>query len=157
MLARKLTDGFPVEHEPILCYSSRMIGHRHCKLNRGKLNRRAAWLAVFALLLQALLPAVHHPGGMALAGTLALGDAHLCLAPGSAPVSPGDTDKSPHHAPACAICQAVHAIGGFAPPAAPVLAGQTAIATSFAPSRSAAPVSRQIFRAQQPRAPPSFA
>jgi hypothetical protein len=122
-------------------------------------NRRAAWLAAFALLLQALLPGLHHPGGMALAGTLALGDApHLCLAPISAPVSPGDRDTAPgHHQPDCPICQAMHAIGGFAPPAALVLAHVAIAARSVAITEPASPVSRRSFRPQQPRAPPSLA
>jgi hypothetical protein len=128
--------------------------HKH----RGS-NRRAAWLAALALLAQALLPALHHPGGMALAGTPSLVDArHLCLAPGSAPVSPADTDKSPaHHQPACPICQAVHAIGGFAPPAAPTITGQIAAPASFSPVEPASPALRPTFNRQQPRAPPSLA
>jgi hypothetical protein len=131
-----------------------MSWHRH-----RKPNRLAAWLAAFALLLQALLPALHHPGGMALAGTLALGDAHhLCLAPGGGPVTPGDPGKAPgHHQQDCPICQAMHAIGGFAPPAALVLAHDAIAAPSVAITEPASPVSRRSFRPQQPRAPPSLA
>jgi hypothetical protein len=122
-------------------------------------NRRTAWLAAFALLLQALLPGLHHPGGMALAGTLALGDAqHLCLARGSVPVSPGDPDKAPgHHQPACPICQAMHAIGGFAQPAALVLAHDAVAAPSLAKIAPAPRIFGRSFRPQQPRAPPSLA
>ncbi len=73
-------------------------------------SRRGAWLAIFAILLQALLPVVHHPADMALAGTLGFAGAHnLCIAPGGAPVQPAVPDKAPHdHLPACPICQAIH-------------------------------------------------
>jgi hypothetical protein len=87
-------------------------------------SRRAAWLAVFAILLQTIVPALHHPAGMAFGGAPTLSYAeHLCVAPGSTPVAPTDPDKGAHHhLPACAICQAVHAIGGFASPDAPSIA-----------------------------------
>jgi hypothetical protein len=128
-----------------------MSWHRH-----RKPNRFAAWLAAFALLLQALLPALHHPGGMALAGTLALGDAqHLCLAPGDAPA---DHEKpAGHHQPECPICQAMHAIGGFAPPAVLVLAHEAVAGPSISNIAPASPVSRRSFHPQQPRAPPLLA
>ena len=96
---------------------------------------------------------------MALGGTLAFGDVqHLCLAPGSTPVAPGGEDKAPHHhLPACAICQAVHAIGGFASPSAvmPVVLATYTIAALpyFNPAR---PRQRQNSH-QQPRGPPTFA
>jgi hypothetical protein len=118
--------------------------------------RRAAWLAVFALLLQSFIPAFHHPATMALAGTLSLGDAkNLCVAPGSAPVEPGDQDKTPHHhLPACAICQAVHAIGGFAPPAPALLVVARDFGTLIPTAPTfVLPFQRPTLR-QQPRAPP---
>jgi hypothetical protein len=131
-----------------------MRAYRH-----RKPKRLAAWLAAFAIMLQALLPGLHHPGGMALAGTLALVDApHLCLAPGSAPVSPGDRDKAPgHHQPDCPICQAMHAIGGFPPPTALVLAHDAVAAPSIAKIAPSSRILGRSFRPQQPRAPPSLA
>jgi hypothetical protein len=120
------------------------------------MNRRAAWLAVFALFLQTLIPAGHHPAGMALAATLGIdGPSNLCLAPGSAPVAPSDRDKAPHHQmPACAICQAVHAIGGFAPPAAPVVV-LVRKATVSRPTFQRVQLAQQpVGEFAQPRAPP---
>jgi hypothetical protein len=113
---------------------------------------------MFALLFQALLPAVHHPAGMAMAGLPSLdGGQHLCLAPGSLPPAPGGTDRAPvHHMPACAICQAVHAIGGFAPPAAPVIVARLSEPALPTPVEPVTPASRPQFRVQQPRGPPTL-
>jgi hypothetical protein len=78
---------------------------------------------------------------------------HLCLAPGS--TVPAEPDKSPaHHISPCALCSGIHAVGGFVPPSAPVIAVSrdygVAIPTSvfiFLP--------REWFHSrQQPRGPP---
>ena len=126
---------------------------------RYSASRRAAWLAVFALLLQTLVPAFHHPASMALGGTLALGEAqHLCLAPGSTPVAPSGEDKVPHHhLPACAICQAVHAIGGFAAPPAPMLAFSGGYTVAALPHFDPAQPRPRLNTHLQPRAPPATA
>jgi hypothetical protein len=121
------------------------LRHRH------KAFRRASWLAVFAILLQAILPAIHHPAMAAPVGAdLARS---LCLAPGS--TTPADPAKSPaHHLPGCAICMAAHAIGGFVPPTAPVIAiGRD---HGFAvPASALIFLPRQwLHIRQQPRAPP---
>ncbi len=120
---------------------------------RHKLSRVAVWLALLAVLVQALLPAFHHPAGMALAGEVTPTASHnMCLAPGGAPPEPG---KSPaHHMPPCPICQAVHAIGGFAPPTPPpVSAARFWRIIAVAESRSL--VLRRWFGAgNQARAPP---
>ena len=133
------------------------------RLCRNRISlRRTAWIAIFALLLQALLPAFHHPAGMALAGALggasdrtvaALESGNLCLAPGS--TAPDDPGKAPaHHMPACALCAAMHVIGGFAPPATPVLALSPRSGT-IVPPYSAIVLARRLQHArQQPRAPP---
>jgi hypothetical protein len=120
-------------------------------------HRRTAWLAVFALLLQSLIPAFHHPASMAFAGTLAFGDVKdLCLASGSAPVAPGDHDKAPqHHVPDCPICQAVHAMGGFPPPTAPVVALPGEAGTGTPTVRTALLVRQRAFTLAQPRGPPA--
>jgi hypothetical protein len=78
--------------------------------------RLAVWLALLALWLQALLPAVHHPAG-AMSGLFGFGAGNLCTAPGSAPAAP--QDKAPNHKPPpCPICQTFQILGaGFAPPA----------------------------------------
>jgi hypothetical protein len=120
-------------------------------------RRRAAWTAIFAIVLQILIPALHHPAGMAQAGSLGFGAQHnICFSPGAnTPTAP---DKSPHHqAPTCALCQAVNAIGGLAQPSAPVVITATsepaafiAFPTTFAPARP------PHFH-QQPRAPPALA
>jgi hypothetical protein len=84
-------------------------------------HRRASgpgvWLALLALWVQALLPAIHHPGA-AMPGTITSAIAgSLCMAPGSAPVSP--RDRAPEHKlPPCPVCQTLQILGaGFAPPA----------------------------------------
>lgn len=79
---------------------------------------RAAWLAILALLLPIIVPALHHPASLALGQVLPTATQNLCIAGGSGAGLPVDKDRpSHHHVPACAICQAMHAIGGFAPPA----------------------------------------
>jgi hypothetical protein len=119
--------------------------------------RPAAWLAAFAILLQAVLPLAHHPAGMALAGAAGFNEArNLCLAPGSVPAPADAPDKAPaHHLPACALCQAVHAIGGFAPPTAtPVLIARRNGAVAYAAAWTAPGAQRRVRASQQPRAPP---
>ena len=124
-------------------------------------SRPAAWLAAFAILLQALLlPAGLPSGGMIPAGlggdTVAGLDIaqHLCHAPGD--TSPDDPGKAPlDHQQCCALCLAAHAVGSFTPPSAPVVAVSrdygivvpTETALILPPQRSAS-------RQQQPRAPP---
>jgi hypothetical protein len=122
-----------------------------------RIHRRAAWLAVFALLLQSFIPVFHHPASMAFAGTLSPDVAkHLCLAPGSAPVAPSDQDKVPHHQiPACAICQAMHAIGGFAPPAAPAVALVRKAAVARPAFQRAQFAQQRAGEFAQPRGPPA--
>jgi hypothetical protein len=85
-------------------------------------HRRASgpgiWLALLALWIQALLPAVHHPG-TAMPGTITFAFAgSLCIAPGSAPAAP--RDRAPEHkVPPCPVCQTLQILAaGFAPPAA---------------------------------------
>ena len=114
---------------------------------------------MFAILLQALLPAVHHPAGMALAGID--GDKiagldiaqYLCLASGN--TTPNEHDKAPaHHIPPCALCLAVHAIGGFAPPVAPVIAVCREFGIVAPTTTALVPLQQRPTPRQQPRAPP---
>jgi hypothetical protein len=122
-------------------------------------TRPAAWLAAFAILLQALLPALHHPASMALAGIG--GDKiagldiaqYLCLAPGG--TTPDEHDKAPaHHIPPCALCSAVHAIGGFAPPIAPVIAVSREYGVVVPTATALALPQQRPTHRQQARAPP---
>ena|SRR5271168_3180659 len=124
-----------------------------------KATRPAAWLAMFAILLQALLPAVHHPAGMALAGVgndkiagLDIAQ-YLCVAPSS--TTPDKPGKVPaHHIPPCALCSAVHAIGGFAPPVAPVIAVSREFGIVAPTTTALVPLQQRPTPRQQPRAPP---
>src|SRR5262245_2574984 len=132
------------------------------RLRRNRTSlRRTAWIAIFALLLQALLPAFHHPAGTALAGPLGRGSnvvsgldsGSLCLAPGS--TAPDDPAKAPaHHVQPCALCAAMHAIGGFAPPAAPVVAVSCDRGGAALPYSMTGPAPRSQHVRQRPRAPP---
>ncbi len=121
---------------------------------RRRRSSSAIWLALLGLLIQALLPAVHHPAGMAMAGGMGIGGGlNLCLAPGTKP--PAEPGKTPaHHLPACPLCQAIHAIGGFAPPTAPSLPrwiGRAMVVPALAIDGNEPP----LYRAHaQPRAPP---
>jgi hypothetical protein len=114
---------------------------------------------VIAILLQALLPAIHHPAGMALAGVgekiagLDVGQ-YLCVAPGS--IAPGEPGKAPvHRVQPCALCLAVHAIGGFAPPSGPVIIvpQDHDVVVRTAVAVIPPPLPRSSSK-QQPRAPP---
>ena len=126
--------------------------------HRRKARRPGSWLAVLAVLIQALMPALHHPAGMAMAGMPGFADAvNMCLAPGS--TAPGDHDKAPaHQMPACALCQAVHAMGGFAPPTVSIaLAVRSDVKVAFTATETVS-VPQPAFRSNaQPRAPPTLA
>ncbi len=108
------------------------------------------------MMFQALMPVLHHPAGMAMAGALSP-DAtrNICFAPATAPGTPANHDKSP--APTsrdCALCQAVHAIGGFVPPVVPVLAAASiSDVLPIIPTGFSVPL-RRSYAAAQPRAPP---
>jgi hypothetical protein len=129
-----------------------MLNRRH------RLFRPASWLAAVAILLQTLVPAVHHGGGMARAATPAFGDAKtMCLAPGS--TAPDEPKQTPGHTTAdCTMCcQALHAFGGFVPPSSPALiVRQDEIAAFMAPAPEPAPRLHARI-GQQPRAPPARA
>jgi hypothetical protein len=127
-----------------------------CRRNR-RATRPAAWLAVFAILLQALLPGIHHPAGMALAGDKIAGldiAQYLCFAPGG--TTPDDPAKAPahHHIPPCALCSSLHAIGGFAPPSAPLIAVSRDYGIVFPTTASLHLTRQRTDSPQQARAPP---
>jgi len=123
----------------------------------------SAWLAICAILLQALLPVFHHPAvaisgapGWLAAGWLA--DAkNFCFTPGNAPADPSDTDKSPKHRIApCAICQASHLAASFIPPGSVTLPARTYVAVAAIFGEAVALPHRPQTWAQ-PRAPPPSA
>jgi hypothetical protein len=123
--------------------------------NRG--TRPAAWLAVFAILLQALLPVVQAPASMVGPGgdTIAGLDiaAHLCHAPGDN--APDDQGPAPvDHQQCCDFCLAVHAIGGFAPPSGPILAINRNYGVVVPTATTLILPRRQVASPQQARAPP---
>ncbi len=105
------------------------------------------------------MPVLHHPAGMAMAGTVSP-DApkNICIAPVTAPgtITPGDHDKSPVPTSRdCALCQAIHAIGGFVPPVAPILAAASiGDVAPIIPTAISVPL-RRSYTAAQPRAPPA--
>jgi hypothetical protein len=123
-------------------------------------SRPAAWLAAFAILLQALLlPVAQQPAGIALAGLsddaiagLAVAQ-HLCQAPGD--TTPDDPGKAPlDHLQCCALCLSAHVIGGFVPPSAPAVVVNRDYGIVVPTEASLVlPQQRAILR-QQPRAPP---
>jgi hypothetical protein len=120
-------------------------------------TRPAVWLAMFAILLQALLPGVHHPAGMAFTGDKIAGldiAQYLCVAPGS--TTPDDPGKAPahHHIPPCALCASMHAIGGFAPPNAPVIALSRDYGIVVPAAAALDLPRRQVNSTRQARAPP---
>jgi hypothetical protein len=123
---------------------------------RHRRVRRNAWLALLALWLQVLAPVIHD-SAMASSGAAGFDSAHhLCEAPVSQPADSGSPDTAPaHHLPACAaVCQAIHAAGGFAPPTAPALLVPRVYGAAYQPAFDA-PVSQRWSRtSQQPRAPP---
>lgn len=124
---------------------------------KHKAFRRAAWLALLSLVLQVLVPALHHPASAALPD--GIGAANLCIAPGSQPVGPSDTDKSPAHGvQACAICQTLHMLGGgYVPPGAVAVAPASFVARLSVLQPAVAVLDgRRVFQARA-RAPPAKA
>ena len=123
--------------------------------NRG--TRPAAWLAVFAILLQALLPVVRAPAVMAgpAGDTIAGLDiaAHLCHAPGD--TAPDDHGPAPaDHQQCCDVCLSVHAIGGFSPPSEPILAVNRDYGVVIPTTATLILPRQQVNSPQQARAPP---
>jgi Protein of unknown function (DUF2946) len=115
--------------------------------------RLSAWIAIWAIWVQALLPIAHHPASLAMGQYLADTGHNLCL---SSTGSPANPDKGPvHKLPACPICQAAHAIGGFVPPDLTELDLPLRYAIVSAVLLDV-PVPRRLARiAAQPRGPPS--
>jgi Protein of unknown function (DUF2946) len=80
------------------------------RLRHTKLYRSAAKLALFAILLQTLLPLIHHP---AQAAPMQAG-VHIC----SVTHHTTNSDKSSAPKQQCPVCSALHLFGGgYMPPA----------------------------------------
>jgi Protein of unknown function (DUF2946) len=125
--------------------------------NRG--TRPAAWLAVFAILLQVLLPVAQSPASMTpvgLGGDVIAGldiAQNLCHAPGD--TAPDNHGPAPvDHRQCCDFCLAVHAVGGFAPPSAPVIAVSREYGIVVPVEAALVLPRRQANATQQARAPP---
>lgn len=122
-------------------------------------SRPAAWLAALAILLQLLLPVAQSPASTLRTGqgdTIAGFDIaqNLCHAPGDA--TPDDQSPAPiDHQQCCDFCLAVHAVSGFAPTSAPVIAvgREYGIVVPIEAAHILPPL-RSNLRQQQPRAPP---
>ncbi len=118
--------------------------------------RRASWLAVLAVLFQALLPAVHDVGMAFAGGPAMLGDVahHLCLAPGndapSTPKAPARVDQL------CSLCTAVHAVATFVPPTGPVVVVSGNCRPIILAASGKQLPCRPVYPSQQPRAPPAL-
>jgi Protein of unknown function (DUF2946) len=147
---------FPSGIDRSRCYSTdEMISRRG-----HRAHRRTTWLAIFALLLQTIIPALHHPATMALGATDFIGHAdHICMPQGENETAPASHDKSPghHQSPSCPICQGVHAIGGFAQPAGSQLPCVSAPPIGTALDATAAQPRLRFEAHRQPRAPPVIA
>jgi len=75
-------------------------------------KRPAAWIALLAILFQALLPLVHHPALFVAGNARPATILNLCMAP----VVPGEQHrKHPAHLPTCPICQTIASQSGFVP------------------------------------------
>ena len=120
----------------------------------SKIFRRAGLLAVMAMLLQILVPLIHHP---VLASNVNEGISHCGMQGGMPPV-PAHTGKTPaSKIPSCPICQSLHLLnGGFAPPNTVKLVTSDPVRQVYQlPLLSFVP--RRILITGQARAPPVFA
>lgn len=121
--------------------------------------RRAAWLGLLAVVLQIVVPAIHHP--VAAAGQFSLfADSPICSA------SRGDSDRAgvPDKAPAknashCPVCWGLQQLaGGFVLPGAISVPADTLsadVGNRF--TNNAAILASVHVQAAQPRGPPHLA
>ena len=65
----------------------------------SKSFQRTAWIAVLALLLQALLPVLQDATGMTFAAADGFGGHNICMAPVSGGEAPSDTEVAPDDSP----------------------------------------------------------
>ncbi|HVJ55804.1 MAG TPA: DUF2946 family protein [Aliidongia sp.] len=120
--------------------------------------RLGVFIGILALLLQTLLPVLHHPGlTLAPAQRLVL-DVPVCSAHAAVPTKDQPARELPaHKPPPCPLCQALHFMGGYLPPIALLvpMPGCTAGAALANPPTGTAP----LWTAYEgrPRAPPRTA
>ena len=111
--------------------------------------RKAAWLALFGMFLQILLPLVHQPQASAFPLNI-----RIC----SSFSRTHGADQSPvQKTPSCPICQTLHLLNtGFVSPPVLMIARMEGDAESLT-SFTAVVHDAQAVTAAQPRAPPSLA
>jgi hypothetical protein len=129
-------------------------------------RRLAAWLCAFALLVPTWLPLLHHPAsfvlqdsGRAAASTSAPGETVvICAAAGLIVRTLPGSGKAPvRPLPPCPICQGLHALGWFMPPASALPAPpQLAVDRPRLPGPAPRLAARRDLVAA-PRAPPASA
>jgi hypothetical protein len=125
-------------------------------IKRRSSARVGLWLALAALLLQVVLPAVHYAGGVA-PDRVAFETAHsLCLAPGAVP--PTQPDKAPvHKSLPCPICQTFQLLGaGFIPPSTVAIPLPQQAGSIVHHAFAALMQPRRRYGDAQARAPPTF-
>jgi hypothetical protein len=115
-----------------------------------RLFRCAAWLALWAMLLPAVLPLVHHPAAMAGSAQRIC---HVALGGGDHKQAP-DQGKAQ---PKCPVCQSLGSLAqGFVPPNVAVLAAFYPLPVSVEDVRQSFAVF-DVSSAAWPRAPPVLA
>ena len=88
---------------------------------QGPARSFAAWLGLHALLLQLLLPVLHHPVHH-LATPADLAGSSTAVADGGSAKHPGSDHSGDTAMPDCPLCLAVQHAASFLPPTAPSLA-----------------------------------
>jgi hypothetical protein len=134
-------------------------------MKRRALHCRSAWLGIFAVLFQALLPLGHHPatmfaptGGETADFERAFAEAMVLCTP-AGPVHSGvpfDNHAPAHHPnlPPCPICLSMHTMGGLVPPDTVNLTAQSFAHYAYL-GNAARPVRTvSLNLGARPRAPP---
>jgi hypothetical protein len=124
-------------------------------LTRNNLIRRAAWLALFALLLQTLVPLVHQPAAMASAAGQVI---RICSSLARGAGESSDADKSAtHKLPSCPVCQSLKLLaGGFVTPVPVAFFADAERLADYAPHHAAITITPWRISVAQPRAPPTL-
>ncbi len=122
------------------------------RFHHSKHFRRAAWVAVMAVLLQILVPLIHHPVQVFDGKNL-----HICGLNNHLPSQP-DNEKAPaQKSPACPVCQTLHMLGnGFVTPHAPVITEVYIAANPVYDFTNKPVIPRLISPSARPRAPPTL-
>jgi hypothetical protein len=123
------------------------------RIRQRGIFRRTAWIAVWALVLQMLLPLIHHPAAAKAGPPDGL---RICAVMGLMPTGKAEPSKTPvSKIPSCPICQTLHMLnGGFVPPDISVLAIPSEHDGSVGVVAVANILPHIIITGAQPRAPP---